>query len=53
MNISRPACIGNTVEASKVRKNRKIFALKSSFYHIVLTVQPRLDETSATQIAVQ
>ena len=28
MNISRPACIGSTVEASKVWKNRKIFALK-------------------------
>ena len=28
MNISRPACIGSTVEASKVRKNRKIFAFK-------------------------
>ena len=28
MNISRPACIGSTVQASKVRKNRKIFAFK-------------------------
>ena len=28
MNISRPACIGSTVEASRVRKNRKIFAFK-------------------------
>ena len=28
MNISRPACIGSTVEASKVRKNRKNFAFK-------------------------
>ena len=28
MNISRPACMGSTVEASKVRKNRKIFAFK-------------------------
>ena len=28
MNISRPACIGSTIEASKVRKNRKIFAFK-------------------------
>ena len=28
MNISRPACIGSRVEASKVRKNRKIFAFK-------------------------
>ena len=28
MNISRPACIGSTVEASKVRKTRKIFAFK-------------------------
>ena len=28
MNISRPARIGSTVEASKMRKNRKIFAFK-------------------------
>ena len=29
MNISRPACIvGSTVEASKMRKNRKVFAFK-------------------------
>ena len=28
MNISRPVCIGSTVEDSKVRKNRKIFAFK-------------------------
>ena len=28
MNISRPACIGSTVEASKVQNNCKIFAFK-------------------------
>ena len=28
MNISGPACIGSTLEAFKVRKNRKIFAFK-------------------------
>ena len=28
MKISRPACIRSTVEASKVRKNRKLFAFK-------------------------
>ena len=28
MNISGPACIGSTVEASKVRKYRKMFAFK-------------------------
>ena len=45
-------------QASMYRKHRrslqsKIFAFKKLFYHIVLTVQPRLDQISVAQIAVR
>ena len=55
MNISRPACIGSTVEASKVRKNRKIFAFKKFIlpHYLDSATPPRPNERDPNSRAVK
>ena len=55
MNISRPACLGSTVEASKVRKNRTIFAFKKIILpHCLDTATPpRSNERDPNSRAVK
>ena len=55
MNISRPACLGSTAEASKVRRNRKIFELKKFIlpYCLDSATPPRPNERDPNSRAVK